>query len=135
MSAQTLNIIYDTNYTSIINGWGFVDNQFTWKKAWFFSLLFWDLSKKPEDSKNNTNSSAPSSIQENESQDQSKLEVNSQENQEKNQQNGAKQEKSPWFFDLLGISQNESLRNTSKWESVNRLTASSRNWKSWKGDR
>ena len=28
MSAQTVNIIYDTNYTSIINGWGFVDHEF-----------------------------------------------------------------------------------------------------------
>jgi hypothetical protein len=29
MSAQTLNIIYDTNYTSVINGGGFVENNFS----------------------------------------------------------------------------------------------------------
>ena len=43
MSAQSLNIIYDTNYTTIINDWGFVDNNFSankWKKPWFFDLLF-----------------------------------------------------------------------------------------------
>ncbi len=45
MSAQTLNVIYDTNYTNIINGGGFVDNNFSnsdTKKGGFFSSLFWN---------------------------------------------------------------------------------------------
>jgi hypothetical protein len=33
MSAQTLNIIYDTNYTSVINGGGFVENNFANSEA------------------------------------------------------------------------------------------------------
>ena len=42
MWTNVSNIIYDTNYTSIINGWGFVDHQFaqtTEKKAWFLDSL------------------------------------------------------------------------------------------------
>jgi hypothetical protein len=31
MSAQTLNIIYDTNYTNIISDGGFIDHQFAKK--------------------------------------------------------------------------------------------------------
>jgi len=50
MSAQTLNIIYDTNYKGIIPDGGFVDNSFQWKKLWFFDLLFWDLNKKSDNS-------------------------------------------------------------------------------------
>jgi hypothetical protein len=50
MSAQTLNIIYDTNYTTIVPDGGFVDHQFT-KKLWFFDLLFGDLNKKSDNSK------------------------------------------------------------------------------------
>ena len=48
MSEQSLNINYDTNYTTIINDWGFVDNKFSeqkWKKPWFFDLLFWNPDK------------------------------------------------------------------------------------------
>jgi hypothetical protein len=33
MSAQTLNIIYDTNYTNIIMDGGFVDYHFSEKKG------------------------------------------------------------------------------------------------------
>ena len=46
MSAQTLNVIYDTNYTSVVKDWGFVDHQFaaTNKKPWFFDSLFWNKS-------------------------------------------------------------------------------------------
>jgi hypothetical protein len=42
MTAQTLNIIYDTNYTGIVNGGGFVDHNFPTAapKAGFFDLLF-----------------------------------------------------------------------------------------------
>ena len=47
MSAQMLNVIYDTNYTSIIPDGGFIDHTFS-KKLWFFDLLFWPLnSRKP----------------------------------------------------------------------------------------
>jgi hypothetical protein len=31
MSAQTLNIIYDTNYTNVVSDGGFVDYQFAQK--------------------------------------------------------------------------------------------------------
>jgi len=69
MSAQILNIIYDTNYTWVVTNWGFVDRQFSdsgaqiqnlsttqqaasqqpaqnpqsQKAPWFFDLLFWPL--------------------------------------------------------------------------------------------
>ena len=48
MTAQTLNIIYDTNYTGIVNGGGFVDHNFPTAapKAGFFDLLFWNPSNK-----------------------------------------------------------------------------------------
>ena len=47
MSAQTLNVIYDTNYTSIITDGGFVNHNFV-KKLWFFDLLFWPLNSKTQ---------------------------------------------------------------------------------------
>ena len=50
MWANVSNIIYDTNYTSIINGWGFVDHQFTQtteKKAWFLDSLLKTPSTTP----------------------------------------------------------------------------------------
>ena len=80
MSAQTLNIIYDTNYTSIINGWGFVDHQFSVsesKKWWLFGSLFWW----------NSNSSNQQTTT----------------NQQTNTQNQSAQQwnKTPGFFDLL----------------------------------
>ena len=58
MSAQTLNIIYDTNYTSIISAWGFVENKFSSpskKSPWFFDLLFWSLTPPTQPSNNNEN--------------------------------------------------------------------------------
>ena len=52
MSTQTLNIIYDTNYTNVVQNGGFIDHSFA-KKLWFFDLLFWDLgSWKKENSVN-----------------------------------------------------------------------------------
>ena len=80
MSAQTLNIIYDTNYTSIINGWGFVNHQFSVsesKKWWLFGSLFWW----------NSNSSNQQTTT----------------NQQTNTQNQSAQQwnKTPGFFDLL----------------------------------
>ena len=57
MSAQTLNIIYDTNYTTIVNDWGFVENNFSkskWKKPWFFDLLFGNPNKLVGNNKENS---------------------------------------------------------------------------------
>ena len=39
MSAQTLNIIYDTNYTNVVPDGGFVDHQFA-QKAMIFGFAF-----------------------------------------------------------------------------------------------
>ena len=88
MSAQTLNIIYDTNYTSVINGGGFVENNFSGaegKKWGFFGSLFW--------------SSTPSNQQ------------NTTPTQTSNQQQG---DKAPWFFDLLfwPLNSNTQTNNT-----------------------
>jgi len=70
MSVQTVNTIYDTNYTWIIKNWGFVDNNFSqtnnensWsgaqqttpsvqstqpqKAPWFLDLLFGPLNSQP----------------------------------------------------------------------------------------
>lgn len=81
MSAQTVNIIYDTNYTKIISNGGFVNHEFQkseWKKTWFLDSIFWNSNKwsseKKESTKNNT---------------------------QENQQNQTTSQKSPWFFDLL----------------------------------
>lgn len=76
MWANVSNIIYDTNYTSIINGWGFVDHQFTQaaeKKAWFLDSLLKTPNTTPAQ-----NQAAPNDW------------VQSQ-----------PQQKSPGFFDLL----------------------------------
>ena len=86
MSAQTLNIIYDTNYTSVINGWGFVDNQFSnsgVKKWWFFGSLFWN-SSQPKQQDNTTT------------------------------QTQQQWDKTPWFFDLLfgPLNSNPQTNNT-----------------------
>ena len=88
MSAQTLNIIYDTNYTSVINGGGFVENNFSsaeGKKWGLFGSLFW--------------SSTPSNQQ------------NTTPTQASNQQQG---DKAPWFFDLLfwPLNSNTQTNNT-----------------------
>ena len=52
MVAQSLNIIYDTNYVNIVPDGGFVDYSFT-KKLWFWDLLFWNLDKKTDNSEKN----------------------------------------------------------------------------------
>ena len=83
MSAQTLNIIYDTNYTNVINGWGFVDNNFSntgVKKGWFFGSLFWGS--------NSWNQQSTASVQ---TQTQAPVQT----------QNQQQWDKTPWFFDLL----------------------------------
>ena len=71
MSAAILNVIYDTNYTNIINDWGFVDYKFDIQKKewWFFSSIFWWSNQNTITQSQNT------------------IESSSQ--------------KAPWFFDLL----------------------------------
>ena len=71
MSAAILNVIYDTNYTNIINDWGFVDYKFDIQKKewWFFSSIFWWSNQNTITQPQNT------------------IESSSQ--------------KAPWFFDLL----------------------------------
>ena len=101
MSAQTLNIIYDTNYKGIIPDGGFVDNSFQWKKLWFFDLLFWDLNKKSDNSlkewaKDNSNKGP-----EVQNQSQNNGQQVSQQATQQNKVEGEKKEKAPGFFDLL----------------------------------
>ena len=98
MSAQTLNVIYDTNYTSVIKNWGFIDHQFSdaniktstssntaqpQKAPWFLDLLFGPLSPQP----NNAATSTPQGS------------TNPQKTD--NQQPTTKQESKPGFFDSL----------------------------------
>ena len=82
MSAQTLNVIYDTNYTNIFSDWGYINNSFSipTKKAWFFDSLFWGP-KKTDSPQNN---------------------VEWDKNQINTENWSAQQhQKAPWFFDLL----------------------------------
>lgn len=116
MSVQTLNIIYDTNYTTIVSGGGFVDHQFT-KKLWFFDLLFGDLNKKSDNTKNDwSKEGVSSSDAKNQSQPQ---DVN--QNSQQNQWDGEKK-KSPGFFDLLfgnldSWKKNAGIKDAKKWEA------------------
>ena len=144
MAAQTLNIIYDTNYTSIVPDGGFVDHPFT-KKLWFWDLLFWDLSWKKDDSKNTDSKEKSSTTQQDQDRNQQAQAQNTQESQQVSQQvqnsqqnnwqqnqqpqtngkqqSGGQQEKSPWFFDLLfwdlskkpNNSQKENTSENNKW--------------------
>ena len=144
MAAQTLNIIYDTNYTSIVPDGGFVDRPFT-KKLWFWDLLFWDLSWKKDDSKNTDSKEKSSTTQQDQDRNQQDQAQNMQESQQVSQQaqdsqqnnwqqnqqpqtngkqqSGGQQEKSPWFFDLLfwdlskkpNNSQKENTSENNKW--------------------
>ena len=116
MSAQTLNIIYDTNYTSIVPDGGFVDHQFT-KKLWFFDLLFGDLSKKSDNSKNKW--------EKKESVGEINKQAQSQDTSQASQQNqwNAEKKKSPWFFDLLfgdlnSWKKSENIKGDKKWAEV-----------------
>ena len=88
MSAQTVNIIYDTNYINVIPDWGFVDHEFGGNKLWFFDLLFWNLNKKSDSPQNKPQDSAANPSTQNQWQAQ-------------NGESQKKEEKSPWFFDLL----------------------------------
>ena len=99
MSAQTLNVIYDTNYTNIVSDGGFVDHTFS-KKAWFFDLLFWspkDLQQSAAPAQNNV--ANPQQPQETPAQD-AQAQASAPANQTQNP-NPDQQKKSPWFFDLL----------------------------------
>ena len=116
MSAQTLNIIYDTNYTSIVPDGGFVDHQFT-KKLWFFDLLFGDLSKKSDNSKNKW--------EKKESVGEANKQAQSQDTSQASQQNqwNVEKKKSPWFFDLLfgdlnSWKKSENIKGDKKWAEV-----------------
>ena len=52
MSDQTLNIIYDTNYTNLVPDGGFVDYQFSNKKIGFRDSLFWKPTNETNNQKN-----------------------------------------------------------------------------------
>ena len=94
MSDRTLNIIYNTDYTDKINGWGFVDHEFQSSQKWVLGSLFWNTNKK---SKNNSNSN---------------------QNNLENQQTQTEQ-KAPGFFDLLFWPLNSPKENnTSNWKSL-----------------
>ncbi len=129
MSAQTLNVIYDTNYTNIISDGGFVDHNFT-KKLWFFDLLFWsskDLQQNSASSQNNEQKAQPqyqnlqtpaqdtqAQTQDTQAQWQSEQQVQTGQQtqseqaqttqaqpEQANNANPEQKQKSPWFFDLL----------------------------------
>ena len=115
MSAQTLNVIYDTNYTNIISDGGFIDHEFS-KKLWFFDLLFGsskDLQKSTTSTQNNEtntqqqdqNTQAPvQNMQaqwQNGQQAQNEQAQNTQIQSNQTENPSSNQKKSPWFFDLL----------------------------------
>ncbi len=117
MSAQTLNIIYDTNYTSVINGGGFVENNFSGaegKKWGLFGSLFWGSNFW---------------IQEN------PAPVQAQKQSSAQTQNQQQWDKAPWFFDLLfGPLNSNTQANKSNEQSqqTNNPTPPSQNTEEWK---
>ena len=118
MSAQILNIIYDTNYTTIVPDWGFVDHSFQWKKLWFFDLLFGDINKNSDNSSNkwNKNDSSKDTEVQNQnasSQEKQQLQTKTQSKVEN------KKEKTPWFFDLLFWDLGKKPENSSGEASTN----------------
>ncbi len=115
MSAQTMNIIYDTNYTSIINGWGFVDNQFSnskVKKGWFLGSLFWGSNSWSQQNPAPTQAQTQSPAQ---------------------TQNQQQWGKAPWFFDLLfgPLNSNPQTNNTAS-NTKSQDANSSKKPKEWK---
>ncbi len=124
MVTKTENIIYDTNYTSIINDGGFVDNKFVPEKTWFFDALFWNVNKKTDNSKKETadkNNNNPST--------QNEPQVQNPDSQQKNW-------KTPWFFDLLFWNLNSQNKqwttdNNIKvdWSNDNKQQTSNNKWK------
>ena len=102
MSAQTLNIIYDTNYKGIVPDGGFVDHPFQWKKLWFFDLLFWDLNKKSDNSSKDWTQDNSNKNPETQNQTQNTWQqTNQQAPTENKPAEWEKKEKAPGFFDLL----------------------------------
>ena len=95
MPTHTLNIIYDTNYTNIINWWGFVDHQFSSnseKNTWNIEVITWE-------SKNN--------IPQVENQTTDTWTTNQQQWQ-----------KTPWFMDLLFWPLNsQNTNNNTNWNT------------------
>ena len=110
MLAKTTNVIYDTNYTKVINGWGFVDNQFSGsatvqqpvaqqqtaqqpaaqqKAPGFFDLLFGPLNSQPNNAKDQNKQTVE------------QQKTAKQETENKQASEPAKKEKKPGFFDLL----------------------------------
>ena len=82
MTTQTTNIIYDTNYTTLIPNWGFVDHDFWTTKKWgFLDSLFWNNWK----TENKTNNVAPVTTS----------------NESKPVEEKKDEKKTPGFFDLL----------------------------------
>ncbi len=106
MNTNILNVIYDTDYTNIINAWGFVNHQFattTEKKAWFFDSLFNWLNNTPNQNQSVQNDSQQSQTQ----------------------------QRTPWFFDLLfwslnnsASTQNQTNQSTNKTDSEIRSSTS-----------
>lgn len=95
MATTTTNVIYDTNYTNIVNGWGFVDHNFSVpeKKVWFFDSIFWWSKSQTQ------NADTQTQIQN----------TNTETTQP---------QKAPWFLDLLFGPLNSPAKNQQKSESV-----------------
>ncbi len=144
MSAKTLNIIYDTNYTGTVDGWGFVDHQFpgtSGEKIGFFDLLFWNLNKKSEPKQDTSSNQPTANPQGNVPSQNAQLTQNTQNGQQiqasqpqqinqsqngQNNQNVAPNQtnqngKTPWFFDLLfwPLGSNSSKTQNDKWSQGN----------------
>ncbi len=85
MTTQILNVIYDTDYTSVVAWGGFVNHEFTiqTKKPSFFDSLFWWWNKKADSANQVQDANATQASSTPES------------NQSKDNQ------KAPGFFDLL----------------------------------
>lgn len=120
MSAQTLNVIYDTNYTGIFPDGGFVNHNFptTTKKVWFFDSLFWGPKKTENKTEWNQNQANTENWQ------------------------AQQPQKAPWFFDLLfwplnSPKKDQSQKNNSSnqnptWNGENKQNSDSQlNQNSW----
>ena len=100
MPTQTLNIIYDTNYTNIINWWGFVDHQFSSvveKSTWNIEVTQpWNQTDNTPQNTNQTENTPTS-----------------------NQQQW---QKTPWFLDLLFWPLNsQNTKNNTNWNQESNI--------------
>jgi len=103
MPTQTLNIIYDTNYTNIINWWGFVDHQFSSvveKSTWNIEVTQpWNQTDNTHQNTNQTENTPTS-----------------------NQQQW---QKTPWFLDLLFWPLNsQNTKNNTNWNQESNINQS-----------